>query len=305
MDLARRFGGTVINADAMQCYQELRVLTARPTTADEAAVPHALYGTRAAADAGTAATWRKAALDAMQGAVDAGRVPILCGGTGMYFAALTQGLAEIPDPGPAARDEARALLREIGPASLHARLAAVDPTTAARLRPTDSQRLARAWEVWRGTGKGLAAWQAGPLLPPARYRFFAVLLDPPRVVLRAAITARFEAMLAHGAVDEVQALLDLRLDPALPLMRAHGVPELASYLRGEATLAQASVRAVQATVAYTKRQATWFRHHNLAPAEHVYTINSSSPDIAQFSESLCGIIGTFLNVTVDAPQHRP
>jgi tRNA dimethylallyltransferase len=239
----------------------------------------------------------------MRDAVDAGRVPILCGGTGMYFAALTQGLAEIPDPGAAARDEARALLREIGPAALHARLAAQDSATAARLRPTDSQRLARAWEVWRGTGTGLAAWQAGAQLPPAPYRFFAVQLDPPRDMLRASIAARFEAMLADGAVDEVRALLALRLDPALPLMRAHGVPELASYLRGEATLAEAAARAAQATVAYTKRQATWFRHHNLAPESDSYTINSLLSQNTQFSESICGKVGTFLNVTVDAPQH--
>jgi tRNA dimethylallyltransferase len=305
MALARRFGGVVINADAMQCYRELRVLTARPTQADEAAVPHALYGYRAAAAPGTAASWRVAALQAMRAAVQAGRVPILCGGTGMYFAALTQGLAEIPDPGPAAREEARGLLRDIGPAALHARLAAVDKATAARLLPTDSQRLARAWEVWRGTGTGLSAWQAGPALAPAPYRFFAVLLDPPRALLRAAITARFEAMLAAGAVDEVRALLALGLDPALPLMRAHGVPELASYLRGEATLEAAAARVVAATAAYTKRQATWFRHHSLAPDEQVYNINSPASISEQLSESMCGKIGTFLNGTVDVTQPSP
>jgi tRNA dimethylallyltransferase len=305
MELARRFGGTVINADAMQCYRELCVLTARPTAADEAAVPHALYGFRAAADAGTAATWREAALQAMRDARDAGRMPILCGGTGMYFAALTQGLAEIPEPGPAAREEARGLLGDIGPAALHARLAAEDPATAARLRPTDSQRLARAWEVWRGTGTGLAAWQAGPSLPPAPYSLFAVLLDPPRDMLRASIAARFEVMLAGGAVEEVRALLALQLDPDLPLMRAHGVPELASYLRGEATITAAAARAVQATVAYTKRQATWFRHHDLAPRDRVYTINSPTLAYAQFMESISARIGMFLNEAVDAPQHGP
>ena len=152
--LAERLGGTIINADAMQVYRELRVLTARPTPEDEARVPHALYGVRPAAEPGNVAWWREAALAAMAAAREAGRLPILTGGSGLYFASLTDGLADIPDPGPAARAEARALLKEIGPAALHARLAEVDPATAARLRPTDSQRIARAWEVWRGTGTG-------------------------------------------------------------------------------------------------------------------------------------------------------
>jgi tRNA dimethylallyltransferase len=154
--LAERLHGAIINADAMQVYRELRIITARPTPEDEARVPHALYGIRPATEPGSVAWWRDAALAAMADARAAGRLPILTGGTGLYFASLTDGLAAIPDPGPAAREEARRLLKDIGAAALHARLAAADPTTAARLRPTDSQRIARAWEVLRGTGRGLA-----------------------------------------------------------------------------------------------------------------------------------------------------
>jgi tRNA dimethylallyltransferase len=283
--LAERLGGTIINTDAMQVYRDLRVLTARPTPDDEARAPHALYGVRPAAEPGNVAWWREAALAAMAAAREAGRLPILTGGSGLYFASLTEGLADIPDPGPAARAEARALLKEIGPAALHAHLADVDPVTAARLRPTDSQRVARAWEVWRGTGTGLAAWQATKT-PPAPWRFAAILLDPPRAELRAAIAARFDAMLRDGALEEVRALLALQLDPALPAMRAHGVPELVSHLRGEITLEVAGRRIELVTGQYTKRQATWFRHHALADAAHSRTINARFTDPEQLSERI-------------------
>lgn len=198
--LAERLNGVIINADAMQVYRELRILTARPTPQDEARVPHRLYGVRPAAEPSSVAWWREAALAEMAAAKQAGRLPILTGGSGLYFASLTEGLAAIPDPGPAAREEARALLKQIGPAALHARLTDADPATAARLRPTDSQRIARAWEVWRGTGTGLAAWQT-EARPHAPWRFAAILLDPPRAELRAAIAARLDAMLRDGALE--------------------------------------------------------------------------------------------------------
>ncbi len=289
--LARRLGGTVINADAMQVYRELRIITARPTPAEEAAVPHALYGVRGIADPGDAAWWRGAALAEMAAAAG---LPILCGGTGLYFHALTQGIADIPPPDPPARAEARALLAEIGPAALHARLAQVDPATAARLRPADSQRIARAWEVWRGTGRALAAWQSETRLPAAGWRFAAIHLDPPRDVLRAAITARFAAMLEAGALAEVAAVLALGLDPSLPGMRAHGVPELAAHLRGEITLPEAAGRAIAATARYTKRQATWFRHHVLADPARTHIIHARIADMQQLSESFMDGIVTFV-----------
>jgi tRNA dimethylallyltransferase len=301
--LARAFGGVIINADSMQTYRELRVLTARPSMEEEAAAPHCLYGVRPAAEPGSVAWWRNAALAAMDQARARGRVPILCGGSGMYFEALLHGLAEIPDPGAAARAEARALLAEFGPASLHARLMDADPATAQRLRPSDSQRLARAWEVWRGTGRGLASWQQDPALPAAAWDFFACRLDPPRDALRAAIEARFDAMVAGGAIEEVNTLLALGLDPALPAMRAHGVPELAAYVAGACTLAEARLRACQATSRYTKRQATWFRHHNLAPLSCTEIFLTRIDVHAQVSESILAAMTNFLSGRVDAPQH--
>ncbi|MBR0659949.1 tRNA (adenosine(37)-N6)-dimethylallyltransferase MiaA [Neoroseomonas oryzicola] len=284
--IAERVGGTVINADSMQVYRELRIITARPTPEEEARVPHRLYGVRPAAEAASVAWWRGAALAEMEAARAAGRLPILCGGTGMYFASLTQGLSDIPPIPAEAREEARRLLAAEGPAALHARLAAVDPKTAARLRPSDSQRIARAFEVWRGTGRGLAAWQAGGGTGPAPWRFAAILIDPPREALRAAIAARWEAMLAGGAIEEVRALVAQGLDPALPAMRAHGVPEIAAHLAGRMTLAEASRRAILNTGQYTKRQATWFRHHELADASRTHTIHARIAGDAQFSERI-------------------
>jgi len=293
LEIARHVGGTIVNADSMQVYRELRVLTARPSPADEALVPHLLYGVRSAAEAGSVAWWRGAALDAMDRARAAGRLPILTGGTGLYFAALAGGLAEIPDPGPEARAEARRLLAELGAPALHAGLAKVDPATAARLRPADSQRIARAWEVWRGTGMGLAAWQ-NRRSTAAPWCFAAILLDPPRDALRAAIATRFDAMLRQGVLEEVRALLSLGLDPALPAMRAHGVPELSAYLRGRLTLEEAGQRTALVTGQYTKRQATWFRHHSLADATLTHTIHARFTDLAQFSESNCANLLAFI-----------
>jgi len=282
--LARRLGGVVINADSMQVYRELRILTARPSAADEASAPHALYGVRPAAEPGSAAWWRDAALAAMDAARTAGRLPILCGGTGLYLSALTQGIADIPDPGAAARAEARALLADFGPAALHARLLQGDPRTAMTLRPSDGQRLARAWEVWRGTGRGLAEWYATAARGPA-WSFRMILLDPPRDTLRNAIENRFTMMLEAGALQEVTALLALPLDPAVPALRAHGVPELSAHLRGELALQAAQRRAVLASGQYTKRQATWFRHRKIVDPCATHTIHARFAAETQFSES--------------------
>ncbi|MCX7685041.1 MAG: tRNA (adenosine(37)-N6)-dimethylallyltransferase MiaA [Acetobacteraceae bacterium] len=300
--LAERLGGAIINADAMQCVRELRVLTARPTPEEEARVPHLLYGVRPAAEPTSVAWWRAEAAAALEAASAQGRLPILCGGTGMYLASLTRGLAAVPEVPEAARAEARALLAALGPGGLHARLAEADPETAARLRPTDSQRIARAFEVWRGTGRGLAAWQREPGLPPLPWAFSAILLDPPRQALREAIARRWEAMIAAGAVEEVRALLALGLDPALPAMRAHGVPEIAAALRGEITLAEAGRRACLAIGQYTKRQATWFRHHPLSPPGRTHSIHARIEGYAQLPESLRAGIESFLRSAVDAPQ---
>lgn len=291
--IAEQLGGTIINTDSMQVYRELRVLTARPTVDEERRVPHRLYGIRSAAQVGSVAWWRDEALAAMNEARGAGRLPILTGGSGMYFAALTDGLAEVPDPGPNARAEARRLLAEQGPAALHASLAHVDPATAARLKPEDSQRIARAWEVWRGTGRGLVAWQS-QRSTPAPWRFSAIRLEPPRDELRAAIAIRFQAMLRDGALQEVRDLLALHLDPSLPAMRAHGVPELSAHLAGSLSLQEAGHRTELATGRYTKRQATWFRHHALAAQTRALSINARFMSLEQFSERERDNLFTFI-----------
>ncbi len=280
--LAERLGGTVINADSMQVYAELRVLTARPTVEDERQVPHALYGVRPAAAAASVAWWREAALAEMARVRRAGRLPILCGGTGLYFLSLTQGLSEVAPVPEAMRAAARAAVAAEGPEAVHARL---DTETAAGLRPGDSQRVARAYEVLLATGRGLAAWQRkAPRTGPAPWRFRAILLDPPRDALRAAIASRFGRMLREGALEEARALAAQQLDPALPAMRAHGVPELLAYLRGELGLEAAARRATLHTGQYTKRQATWFRHHALADPQDTHIIHARIADFTQFPE---------------------
>ncbi len=302
LGLAQRLRGTVINADSMQVYRELRVLTARPTAEEEAVVPHALYGVRPAAEAGTVAWWRGQALAAMEEARAAGRVPILCGGTGLYFLSLTEGLAEVPAVPAEARAEARRLLEAEGPAALHARLAALDPETAAALRPSDSQRLSRAYEVVTGTGRGLRAWQREGGATPAPWRFASIMLDPPRPALRDAIRRRWQAMLRAGAVEEVRALGAQGLDPALPAMRAHGVPELLAHLAGRMSLDAASTRAILNTGQYTKRQATWFRHHALAPPAHAHSIHARCEGLEQLSECELAKIIAFVDRRVDGGE---
>jgi tRNA dimethylallyltransferase len=176
---------------------------------------------------------------------------------------------------------------------LHTGLAKIDPATAARLAPNDSQRIARAWEVWRGTGMGLAAWQRRTL-PPAPWRFFAIRLDPPREDLRTAIATRFAVMLGEGALEEARALLALNLDPALPAMRAHGVPELSAHLGGALSLEEAGRRTELVTFQYTKRQATWFRHHDLAEPANTEIIPSRFTDGTQLSERTTQRIFAFI-----------
>lgn len=259
--IAERIGGTVINADSMQVYRDLRVLTARPSEAEMARVPHQLYGVLDGAVHGTAALWRQMALEAIAAAAAAGRIPILLGGTGMYLRSLLEGLVEIPPIPDAARLQARQLLQARGAAGLHAALAERDPDGAARLQPGDSQRLVRAYEVVAGTGRSLADWQRQSAAPPLPNPVFRLLLRPPRAALYARIDRRFEAMVQAGALDEARAVLarkDIAADA--PMLKAHGLQELMRYLRGEIGLEEA-VRIAQAnTRHYAKRQTTWFRH---------------------------------------------
>jgi len=282
--LAERLGGAVINADSMQVYRDLRILTARPTEAEEARVPHLLYGVRDAAEPASAGWWRRAALDAMAEARAAGRLPILCGGTGLWLSALVTGIGALPNVPEPVRRAARDLAAAICPAALHARLAAADPETASGLNPGDTQRVIRAWEVFAATGRGLASWWRERREPPAPWRFAMVLLSPPRAVLRAAIDARFTAMLEAGALDEVRAVAARGLDPALPAMKAHGVPNLAAHLAGRLTLAQATREGQAMVRQYAKRQDTWFRHRKLVPPEALHTIHARFAGLAQLSD---------------------
>ena len=263
--LAEALGGTVINADSMQVYRELRILTARPTPAEEARAPHRLYGVLPAAQLCSAGRWRALALAAVREAQAAGRLPIVAGGTGLYLRALMQGIAPVPDIAPAVRAAAAAEHARLGGEEFRRRLAARDPEGAARIRPSDRQRLIRAWEVIVATGRPLSAWQAMREADPENglrdgLRFLPLLLMPPRGALYAACDARLLRMIEAGALDEVAALDRLGLDPALPAMKALGVPELRRHLAGETPLAAAVAAAQQATRNYAKRQLTWFRH---------------------------------------------
>lgn len=257
--LARALSGVVINADAMQVYRELAVLTARPGPADCAAAPHRLYGLLPGAEACSAGRWRALALEEIAAARTAGRLPILVGGTGLYLRALTGGLVDLPAVPETTRRAARQRHQALGGETFHAELARSDPAMAARLDPGDSQRLIRAWEVLEATGRSLADWQDGGGAPLAPYRFARIVLQPPREALFAACDGRFRRMLEAGALDEVRALVALGLDPALPVMKALGVPELAAHLRGELDLEAAVAQAQQATRRYAKRQTTWLR----------------------------------------------
>lgn len=258
--LAERTGGVIVNADSMQVYAELRVLTARPGPEEERRAPHRLYGFQPAAEACSVGRWLAAATTEIAAARAQGRAPILVGGTGLYFQALTGGLARIPDIPDTIRENARSLHAALGGEAFRERLRALDPETAGRLRASDSQRLVRAWEVVTATGRPLAGWQREPALPALSPPWHGVVLERPREALYAACDARFEAMLREGALDEVRALLALGLDPALPAMKAVGVRELAAHLSGRSVLDEATAAAQQATRNFAKRQLTWFRN---------------------------------------------
>jgi len=274
--LAEAFEGVIINADSMQVYRELEILTARPDEAARARVPHRLYGVLAAEPPCSAGRWRALALDEIAAARRAGQTPILVGGSGLYFRALTRGLAPVPDIAPAVRDAATRLYQRLGGERFHALVAERDPALAARLGPGDRQRLTRAWEVLEATGASLAEWQAAePQGPALEGPVATLLLEPPRAALYARCDQRFAAMVAAGAVAEVRALMGLGLDPGLPVMKALGVRELGRYLDGEASLEQATAAGQQATRRYAKRQGTWFRHQ-MAEARKVTAQDSES-----------------------------
>lgn len=259
LDLATRLDGVIINADSMQVYRDLRILTARPDDDDLARAPHRLYGFQAADTPCSAADWRTRALVEIAAAGAAGQVPILCGGSGLYFKALTEGLAPIPDISPALRARLRARLADIGGAAFRRELATRDPAGAARLHDGDSQRLIRAMEVVEGTGRTLAAWHR-QASPPAPLSCLTFVLAPPRPALYAHCDARFETMVAAGAVAEARRLKALGLCRDLPAMKAVGVRQLIDYIDEKCNLNDAIAGAQQETRRYAKRQTTWFKH---------------------------------------------
>ena len=276
LKLADGFGGVIINADSLQCYRDLRILTARPDEAAEQRAPHRLYGFLDACERGSAARWRALALRELAGATETGRLPILVGGTGLYLRALQKGLAPVPEIPEKIRQEAIGLHRRLGGAAFRARLAQLDPAAAQRLFSGDKHRLIRALEVVLVTGVPLDIWQRRRQPPAKAYRFGTILLAPPRDRLYAACDARFARMIEAGALVEAAALASRGLGPDLPAMKAVGLPELLAYLRGEISLADAIAAAQRATHRYAKRQMTWFRHQTI-------------PDLVleeQFSESL-------------------
>ena len=261
LTLARKLGGIVLNADSMQVYRDLRIITARPTAEDEQRAPHRLYGHVDAAENYSVGRWRTEAAATLTSAEQYGRAVIVVGGTGLYFNALTRGLAAVPPIAPEVREMVRARLASEGVNALHVELKHRDPAAAARLMPGDRARITRALEVVLATGRSLIDWHgedAPASLDPARAA--KVFLMPDRDELFRRIDARFDGMIAAGALEEVRTLAARDLDPQLPAMKAHGVPWLIRHLNGEISLEQAADAAKRETRQYTKRQGTWFRN---------------------------------------------
>lgn len=278
--LADHVGGVVINADSMQVYREAPILTAQPDGQARARVPHLLYGHVSARDVYSVGRYADDALRALREARTMKKIPIFTGGTGLYFAALTEGLAEIPPVPAAIRAEARALLDRIGAPALHARLAERDPQTAGQLRPSDPQRTLRAYEVFETTGRPLAQWQrdtGAPLLKDLSLARF--VLNPERPLLRARIAERFETMVDQGGLEEALALADL--DPALPAAKLLGLRPLIAHVRGELDREAAISLAVTATRQFAKRQMTWFRNRM---ADYVWIDPSDGNIIATYEQ---------------------
>lgn len=261
LQVAAEFDGTVINADSMQVYRELRVLTARPTEADEQRVPHRLYGILPASEACSAGRWAELAEATIGEEQAAGRLPIVVGGTGLYLKALIEGLDDIPTIPDEVRHAVRELHEQLGSSRFHAALADKDPAMAARLNVADRQRLIRAYEVYEATGRSLAEWQSDKQRSSdGRDRFAVIMTIPSRTDLYAACDVRVLRMVQNGAIDEVRVLMQLGLDANLPAMKSLGVPQLSVHLNGEITLDEAVSATQKATRNFAKRQFTWFRH---------------------------------------------
>lgn len=261
LSIAERVGGTVINADSMQVYRDLRVITARPTPEEERRAPHALYGHVDAAANYSTGRWIADAARTFNEVQAAGRLPIFVGGTGLYFRALLRGLSDIPPVPTEVRARVRSEAEGLTAPDLHARLARLDPRMAKGLRPSDRQRILRALEVFAATGRSLAEWQEKPGIPMiGPDEVAAVFLSVEREVLRQRIDDRFDMMLKSGALDEVKKMAARDLAVTLPAMKAHGVPWLIRHLKGKISLEDAATGGKADTRRYSKRQETWFRH---------------------------------------------
>jgi tRNA dimethylallyltransferase len=261
LELAEKLRGVIINADSMQVYRDLRVITARPTAKEEQRVPHRLYGRVDAAENYSVGRWRADAMATLETTRRYGRAAIVVGGTGLYFNALTRGLAAVPPIPAEVRESVRARLTNDGVSALHNELRERDPVAAARLMPGDRARITRALEVVLATGRSLLDWHGegnAAALDAARAAKIFLMSDRDQLLRR--IDARFDAMMLEGALEEVRALAARNLDPELPAMKAHGVPWLIRHLRGESNLEEAVEGAKRDTRQYTKRQATWFRN---------------------------------------------
>lgn len=259
--LAEDVGGVVLNADSMQVYSDLRIITARPSDADLERAPHQLYGHVDADTDYSVGRWVADAAATLSKAQATGKVPILVGGTGLYFLSMTRGLAAIPPIPADVREDVRKAAETEANADLHARLLALDPLTAARLQVNDRQRVLRALEVMRATGRPLAQWQADRHAPHlAEADCVRLVLSVERDALRQRIDQRFRTMLEAGAMAEVERLAARRLDPRRPVLKAHGVPALMRHLEGAFSLADAVAEGQSDTRRYAKRQETFFRH---------------------------------------------
>jgi tRNA dimethylallyltransferase len=265
-ELARIGNGVVINADALQVYRELSILSARPSPEEERTIPHRLYGFVPALEAYSVGRWLTAAKAAIEESQADGRVPIVTGGTGLYLKALEQGLVQLPSIPAAIRRHWRERLKREGAPKLHAELAAADFAEASRLRASDAQRIVRALEVISTTGKSLGEWQkeAQGASVLEQSRLLKLYVSPPREQLYRQIDERFDRMVAQGAVAEVNSLLAMKLDPSLPAMKAIGVEELGRFLLGDIALAEACRIAKRNTRHYAKRQLTWARSNMIA-----------------------------------------
>ena len=261
--LAQALAGTIINADSMQVYADLPILTAQPDAAERSLVPHRLYGTLDGDDACSAARWAGLAAEEIAAAATDDRLPILTGGSGLYLKALLQGLAPVPEVSAEIRHAAETRLAALGHAAFHAALVADDPGSG-HLRVGDTQRLVRAWSVLQATGRSLGSWHAEGQATPRRYDTFIILLQPERATLYAAIDNRLAGMVRAGALTEVAALASRNLPPDRPVLKAHGAPEITRHLAGEISLTNAVQRGALNTRHYAKRQTTWFRHQNVA-----------------------------------------